>query len=200
MNSIQKDSDDMQVSEWKSPQLIDEASASKSDKDLRQEIYEEAFKEGYDNGMETGKREAREQLQIIQNLLAALSKPFNEQGQQLVESIAQLSGKIAKSVVSMELRTDPEMFKAMVSETISALNTNQQNVIIHLNPQSAKVIREMMSDDANGEYWRIVDDASVSLDDCKVFCQDSIIDVSLDDRINLIIQQLLENDSNETRE
>jgi len=200
MNSFSKNAKNADVSAWETPRLVDHehpARLSSSEVEARQGVYEEAFREGYDNGKELGMQEAKDQLQLIQNLVDALARPFDDQSQQLADSIAQLAGKIARAVVSSELKTDPELILNLVRETIAALNTSEQEVHIHLNPRNAQLIRDLLQQHSNGQTWHIVDDPHVALEDCKVRCQDSVIDTDMDSRINLIISQLLENESNE---
>jgi len=200
MNSFSKKTKNVDVSAWETPRLVNQehpAKLSSSEVEARQGVYEEAFKEGYENGKELGMEEAKDQLLIIQNVMEALSHPFDDQSQQLTESIAQLAGKIARAVVSSELKTDPELILNMVRETIAALNTSEQEVHIHLNPRNAQLIRDLLQQHSNGQSWHIVDDPHVALQDCKVRCQDSIIDTDLDTRINLIITQLLEKEPDE---
>ena len=200
MNNFSKKANNVGVSAWETPRLVDQAKPAKlssSEMEARQDVYEEAFREGYKNGKELGMQEAKDQLQLIQNVMDALSRPYNEQNQQLAESVTQLAGKIARAVVSRELRTDPELILSMVRETIAALNTSEQEVYVHLNPRNAQQIRQLLQDQGNAGAWHIVDDPHVALEDCKVRCQDSIIDTDLDTRVNLIIGRLLENESDE---
>ena len=200
MSSFSKKTDNADVSAWETPRLVDHehpAKLSSSEVEARQGVYEEAFREGYDNGKELGMQEAKDQLLLVQDVMNAMARPFNDQSQQLAESIAHLAGKIARAVVSCELKTDPELILNMVRETIAALNASDQEIYIHLNPRNAQLIRELLQEQNNGQTWHIVDDPHITLEDCKVRCQDSIIDTDLNSRIELIISQLLENEFNE---
>ncbi|MBT8147619.1 MAG: hypothetical protein KJN90_12250 [Gammaproteobacteria bacterium] len=202
MNSFSKKTNNAEVCAWETPRLFDQenpAKLSSTEVEARQGVYEEAFKEGYENGKALGMQEAKDQVQLIQNIVDGLARPFDDQSQQLAESIAKLAGKIARAVVSSELNTEPELILNMVRETIAALNSNEQEVHIHLNPRNAQLIRELLQEHSNGQTWHIVDDPHVSLEDCKVRCQDAVVDTDLDTRINLIISQLLEDESNENK-
>ena len=203
MNSFNKKPNSVDVSAWETPRLVDQADPSKlspGEVEARQGVYEEAFREGYENGKELGMQEAKDQLQLVQTVMDALTKPYSDQNQQLAESIAQLAGKIASAVISRELRTDSELILNMVRETISVLHTSEQEVYIHLNPRNAQQVRALLQEQNNGQTWHIVDDPHIALEDCKVRCQDSVIDTDLDTRINLIISQFLENEFNENNE
>ncbi|MEZ5490674.1 MAG: FliH/SctL family protein [Gammaproteobacteria bacterium] len=196
MNSYSKNKGNMNVAAWETPRLFDRegpaAGVSGKDVEARQGVYEEAFREGFDHGKELGLREAQEQLQLVKTLLTALRKPLDDQSQQLTETIVQLAGNIARAVVSRELKTDPEVLMAMVRQTLAALTNREQEVSIHLNPRNAQILRDLISNQDFKQSWQIVDDPHIALEDFKIRCQDSVIDTDLDTRINLIINQLLE--------
>ena len=80
---------------------------------------------------------------------------------------------------------------ALVRDTISALNTSVQTVNVHLNPESARIIREIVKTDSQEQSWNIIDDPLVARSDCKVSSHDALIDADLQKRINLIITQFI---------
>ncbi len=177
----------------------EDSSGEENTEEIKLAAYNDGFKSGYEEGLSraTGEMDAR--LEIVENYLQALSHPFNDQNQQLAEYIAALAGKIAKSLVRRELRTEPETIVALVRDTVSALNTNEQEVFIHLNPENAKLIRELINADSEEESWKIVDDPMISRSDCKVRSKDSLVDTDLQSRIDLIITQFLGDERSESR-
>jgi len=196
MNSFSKKSGQVDISAWETPRLVDHENGnpkvSRSEVELRQGVYEEAFKEGYENGKELGLQEARDQLKLVNSLLSAMRKPYDEQTQEIAETVVLLAGRIARAVISRDLKTDPDMLLTLVRETISALNSGDKEVFVHLNPRSAQTIRELLSAEAGEPAWKIIDDPHVALDACKVRCQDSVVDADLDTRINVVISQMLD--------
>mgnify|MGYP003700501775 CR=1 FL=1 len=204
MNNFSRKFAEGGISTWKTPQLNGAAAAApepeKSDEELRQEAYEKACKQGYEAGKQQGLEEISRRLQVLENFITSLSHPFADQNEELVEYLAQLSGRIAKSLVRRELRTTPETLMALVRDTVAALNAVEQEITIHLNPNNAKVIRELINDTGREQSWQIVDDPMISLNNCKVRCRDSIIDADLDARISMIITQFLGDERNGSRE
>jgi flagellar assembly protein FliH len=193
------------VCEWKTPQLVDSpasnaANKTQTDEELRQQAFDQAYNEGYAAGKQQGLEEIAQRKQVVENFLTALSRPFDDQSEEAAEYLAQLAGRIAKSLVRRELRTKPETLMALVRDTISTLNSTEHEITVHLNPNNATVIRELIHDDNKEQSWRIIDDPMISLNNCKVSCRNSIIDADLDQRISMIITQFLGDERNGARE
>ena len=188
------------VSIWRTPRLIQDSPDKKnpSEEIERRQVsaYNEARREGYAAGMEAANRENEANREMLLSYLKALAHPFDDQNGQLVEYIATLAGKIAKSLVEKELCTNRESLMTIVRTAVSALGTTAQEIKINLHPNSADFIRVQISDDDEKACWQIVDDPSMGIGDCKVSCENSTVNSGLDDRINLIIAQFFE----ETRE
>ncbi len=195
-NSFSRKSNNLDVSAWETPRLLNRGDQSPAisarEMEARQEVYEQAFQEGYEHGKELGLREAEEQLQLVQNLLAALRKPFDEQSQQLEETLVQLAGKIARAVVSRELETDPAALLGMVHQSLSILGDGEQEVLIHVNPRNAQLLRDLIQEREVAKNWQIVDDPHLALEDFRIRCRDSIIDSNLNSRIDLVINRVLD--------
>ena len=167
--------------------------------DIKEQAYETGFQQGYNEGLEKGTAELEDRIGLLNSYLNALSRPFNEQNHQLAEYLAQLSGKIAKSIVRRELRTEPESIMALIRDSVNALSSGVRKVNIHLNPENAKLIRTLINTDSEEQSWNIIDDPMISRSNCKVSCDDSIVDADIETRINLIITQVLGDERNESR-
>ena len=205
MNNTSRKFAEGKVCEWKTPLLGEHDSKTDrntglSEEQLRQQAFDQAYSEGYAAGKEQGLQEIAQRKQIVEDFLTALSRPFDEQSEEMAEYLAQLAGRIAKMLVRRELRTSPETLMAIVRDTISTLNSTEHEINVHLNPKNASVIREMILDDNTEQSWRIIDDPMISLNNCKVSCRNSVIDADLDQRISMIITQFLGDERNGARE
>lgn len=192
------------ISKWETPRLISTDSGGKdlprSEEELKQAAHREGLKQGYQAGLKQGAEEMKQRLGIIDTYIRSLSKPFNDQNFQLAETLAALAGKIAKSLVRRELRTEPETIMALVRDTVAALNTSSLKIDIHLSPDNARIIRKIINVDSREQSWNIVDDPLISRTDCKVSSGDSIIDTNLQARIDLIITQFLGDERSEAKQ
>lgn len=171
-----------------------------SEEEHRQQAFDQAYNEGYAAGKEQGLLELEQRKQVLENFLSALARPFDDQSEEIAEYLAQLAGRIAKGLVRRELRDNPETLLAMVRDTVSALNSSEHEITIHLNPNNAPVIRDLIHDDSKEQRWRIIDDPMISNNNCKVSCVNSVIDADLDQRISMIITQFVGDERNGKRE
>lgn len=196
---------DSSISRWETPRLIDgndnkaDAAPSKTEEEIRKAAYAESQRMGYQAGMEKAENEIQSRLDTFDAFIKALTEPFNDQNHQLAEHLAALAGKIAKSLVRRELRTEPEAIMVLVRDTVTALNTSKQEINIHLNPKNARIIRDIINIDTQEKSWNIIDDPLVAPSDCKVSAHDSLIDADLEARINIIITQFLGDERSENR-
>jgi len=189
------------ISKWETPRLnknaLDDEEQPKNEEELRLAAYKEAHDQGYQAGIKQGTQDMELRLNTIDNFISSLSQPFNDENHQLAEDIAALAGKIAKSLVRRELRTEPETIMALVHDTITALNTSVQTVNVHLHPENARIIRELVNIDNQEQSWNIINDPLIARSDCKVSCRDALIDADLEKRINLIITQFMGDERSE---
>jgi flagellar assembly protein FliH len=199
--NIQSGSGDF--SKWETPRLInsnlEDMPDPQSDEEIKAAAFEENRKLGYQAGLDQASKEVEEKTALLTAYLEAFSQPFMDQNYRLAEDIAALAGKIAKSLVRRELRTEPETIMALVRDTVAALNTSTQKINIHLHPENARVIREIIIADSPEQSWSIVDDPLISRSDCKVSSNDSLVDADLETRIDLIITQFLGDERGENR-
>ena len=96
--------------------------------------------------------------------------------------------KIARSLVKRELHTAPDAIMALVRDTVAILNMPTQIMNVHLHPEDAKLVQQLTGD-SDSKPWHLIVDPMVARGDCKVSCQDSIVDGTLQSRINAIITQ-----------
>lgn len=192
------------ISRWETPQLFEQAQNDDepqlNEDELRKIAHEEGRKQGYQDGLKQGINDIKQRATTVDALLKALTQPFDDQNNLLAEELALLAGKIAKSLVRRELKTEPEIIMALVRDTVATLNTSVHKINVHLHSDDAKIIRQIIKTEENNQHWTIIDDPAVSRGDCKVISQNSLICADLQTRINLIIIQFLGDDRNESRD
>lgn len=188
-HSGQRDS----ISRWETPQLLDLPAAEPGSEQTLEELRAEAkalgHAEGYQQGLRQGETEINRKLQQLNSLLNALATPYDDLNEQVLESLVTLAGKIARSLVKRELHTAPETIMALVRDTVAILNTPAARMHVHLNPEDARLMRDLMKNATDKNRWVILDDPMVARGDCKVSNQDSLVDGNLSSRINTVITQ-----------
>ena len=108
-----------------------------------------------------------------------------------------MSGKIAKAVVRKELNENPKLIMTIVRDSLAALNDNHGEITLHLHPEDAKLIREMIDNDGQEKIWTLVDDPLISRHECRVVSNDSLVDANIDTCIDLIVNQFIEDSRGE---
>ena len=136
-----------EISRWQSPNLDGNSNAQNQQtaEEIRDAAYETGFKKGHLAGLELSKEETEGNLKTLTSLIESMNAPFSELNQQVLESLVSITGKIAKSLVRRELRTEPEAIMAIVRDSVVALNNFSQRVQIHLHPEDASILRNIIS-------------------------------------------------------
>jgi flagellar assembly protein FliH len=119
-----------------------------------------------------------------------------------LQEIVQLVKAVARQLVRRELKADPGEIMAVVREALGALPSATRSAQLKLHPEDAKLVREALAlseGDARGggmpgaaeRTWRIIDDPTQPRGGCRVETETSLIDASLESRLNAVITRLL---------
>lgn len=180
------------ISRWETPHLVDMPVKPELSEQALEELRNEARKHGYADGFAQGTQQAehlvQQKIAEMNLLLQALSSPFADINEQVLDTLVLLSGKIARSLVKRELHTAPETIMALVRDTVSLLNVPTQTVKVHLHPDDAALVATLTGN-SDHSRWHLIEDPMVARGDCKVSCQDSLVDGNLQSRINTILTQ-----------
>lgn len=199
----QAETDEENISLWQTPKFFDQSEflgdTPKSEEDIRKQIYEESYVKGYQAGMKAGREKISTQLELLNELISMLSSPFHDMNNQIVEELAALAGKIARGLVKRELRTEPESIMAIIRDSIRALSEDPKSVTVYLHPDDAEILNDMNKRMSEKQFWNVIDDPLLSRGDCRISKDDSLIDENIQDRINLIISQVLGDERNENK-
>lgn len=183
------------ISRWETPLLAEKEHTEEPQAEdldlLRQTAFDQGYMDGYKAGTDQAEEEVSSQFQTLSQLLQAVSKPLSDLDQQVLEYLAQLAGRIARQLVKRELRTDPDTIMALVRDTVAILNGTSEKIRIHLHPNDAKVINNLMQSATEKNRWDIIEDPLVAHGDCKAGSLDSIVSGDIQTRISAIIMQCL---------
>lgn len=202
MSSSDAMSDNNDIQRWELPEILDEVTRQKQSiataaelENIQKQAYAEAYEKGYQDGLKAGAAEIQQTTSQLENLMQALSEPFEELDDAVVDQMAELSIAIARQLIRRELQVDPGQVIAVVREAMTALPVGSRNIEIHLHPEDALLVRDAFSV-SPGEYkgterpWHIVEDPVQTRGGCKVTSENSMIDASVETRINRVVAQL----------
>ncbi len=182
---------------------------------MQKQAYEEAFsqgkKEGYQQGYEEGtnkgfeqgeiegaKKGYEENLDLIRSkatefisLLESLSEPFAELDDAVEKELVKLAIGIAKQLIRREIKIDPGQIVAVIREAVNALPVASQKLILHMHPKDAELVRSTLDLDDISPPWEIIEEPLITRGGCKVETQTSNIDATVENRLAVIVANVL---------
>ena len=158
---------------------------------LQKEAYDEAWQKGHADGLAAGEKDARERLGRLNELLKALTHPFDDLDEMIEKQLVELAMAVVKQLFRREIRMDPSHVIGVVREAIQLLPIASRNVQVHLHPDDAALVRETLSP-AEGELaWTIVEDPLTSKGGCHVTTDNSQIDATAEARLNAVVRRIV---------
>ena len=159
--------------------------------ELQRQAWDEAFKKGYDEGMTAGAAEITARSKRFDELLQALSKPFDRLDEKVEKELVELAIAITRQLFRREIRVNPSHVIGVVREAIRLLPVASRNVQVHLHPDDAALVRETLSPAEHEPAWTIVEDPLIERGGCNVTTDNSRIDASNESRLKTVIRSLI---------
>lgn len=167
---------------------------------LRDAAREEGFQEGYQEGARKAEKEGREKLEKelrvkkaqLEQLIAAMARPLEAMEVQAERALIDVILTLTRHVIRRELIFTPEQIVAIVRETVAQMPLSQQQLRLYLQTDDARLVREAMALDPPMErQWVILEDPNQVRGGARVVGVDSRIDASLETRIQLAFEHVL---------
>ena len=138
-----------------------------------------------------------EQMQLLQQLMHSLARPFETLDREVEEQLLELTLAIVRKLVHVEISSSPEMIVSVINETIALLPGSSRDIQLHLHPEDAQLLEELLPGTARDNSWGIIADASLRRGGCVVKTRASEIDASVETRLENVIASLLGAENNE---
>jgi len=156
-------------------------------------IHQEAHREGYEagqrEGYEAGLVRADSDIARIQALGVALDEAMQNLERELSQELIELALDIAKQMLTRALEVKPELLLPVVRAAIESLPHNAQHPFIHLHPQDAALVREMLNAEPHAG-WRVMEDMRVAPGGCRIETSTAEVDATLPSRWHRIAAAL----------
>lgn len=174
------------------PLTLDELEA------IRQDAYNEGFSTGEKDGFHAGQLKATQEADVVlqgkvavlEQLMTQLFEPIAEQDQALERALVQLVSQMSREVIRRELLADSSQLTQVLREALKLLPMGAGNVRIHINPQDFELVKALR--ERHEESWRILEDEQLQPGGCRVESEHSLIDASIETRLDLALKQLFE--------
>ncbi|MFO1350002.1 MAG: flagellar assembly protein FliH [Gammaproteobacteria bacterium] len=157
----------------------------------QQEGQQEGFRKGYQEGLAAGQDEIAKRVQALAEILEFMNQPLAELDGEVEQELVHLTVAISRQLIRRELKTSPGEIIAVVREAIRALPVASQNIRLHLHPEDARLVQDILSVKDEGRGWRIQEDASLSRGGCRVDTDASRIDATVEKRLGAVIATVL---------
>jgi len=167
---------------------------------IQQQAYEEAYAAGLAQGRKIGQQQVNDRVEQLEALIQVLAQPLEVLDEQVEQELITLVIAIARQLVRRELKTSPGEILAVVRSALAVLPVGQRHVQLHLHPEDAALVRELMTVPEGEAAWRIAEDPMLSRGDCRVTTATSQIDARLETRLGAVISATFGGQRNEDGE
>jgi len=158
---------------------------------VQRQAYEEGFALGRREGLASGQVELHAQVQRLDQMMRALSAPFEGLDQQVEQELLLLTTTMLRQLVRRELKSDPGQIVAVVREAMASLPVATRNARLYLHPEDAVLVRDALAISDAERPWRIMEDPVLTRGGCRVITDTSSIDASVETRLAILIATVL---------
>ena len=164
---------------------------------FQQQAYQEGFDRGRREGQEAGRQAMAGQAGQLEQLMRTLTRPFEDLDQSVEEELLELVFAIVRQLVGSEIRENPEQILTVVRKAVAVLPSASRNLQLHLHPEDAGLVHELLPAPDSETQWHIIEDPSVGRGGCRVATDTSQVDATIEARINNIVASLAGGESDE---
>lgn len=159
--------------------------------ELQQQAYDEAFQKGHAEGVAAGEQTIRQRAARYDELLRALSKPFDQLDESVEKQLVELAIAMVKQLFRREIKINPTHVIGVVRESVQLLPIASRNVQVHLHPDDASLVRESLTPAEGEPAWSIVEDPLIAHGGCRITTDNSQIDATVEARLQAVINNIL---------
>ena len=156
---------------------------------------ESARQKGYDEGFERGHAEGVAKAQAItadiEQLLTAMVEPFAKQEETLFREQCLVIARIATAVIERELQLEPATIEQALSSALEVVKNEPQPLEIEINASDLERLETVAPDLLQGKSWRVETGHDLMPGGCRIKVGDSIIDASIEARLQAAIREAL---------
>ncbi|WP_162299960.1 flagellar assembly protein FliH [Kineobactrum sediminis] len=161
---------------------------------LQKQAHDEAYARGLEEGRAAGRAEMIRKGAAVEALLGSMLQPLKDIDAEVEDELVQLTLAVARQVLHRELLLAPEQVIAAVREAMAELPSNSREIRLLLHPQDAALVREAIPVPAGPAGWRIEEDPGIARGGCKVFSANTLVDATLDSRMQAVAARVLGGD------
>jgi len=182
---------------WQVPDMragrsaVDRPVTARQLEDVQNLARREGFAQGQREGYEAGLKEYKDKTRCIEQIFQALERPFEQLDNEIEKQLAELAMIVARQLIRRELQIDPGQVVGVVREALAALPLAAREVRLVLAAEDATLVRDALALQGSNNQIQIVEDPVIGRGGCRVLCEASQIDATVESRLNAIIVNVL---------
>jgi len=158
---------------------------------IEEEARESGRAAGYKEGFAAGQAEVMRRAEQLDSILAGLAQPVSHLDAEVERELLEMVMAIARRLIRRELKSDPGEVIGVVREGIASLPIGERQVTVQLHPDDAGLVRDIFGGRDSGPACRIIDDPTLTRGGARISTDISIIDATLETRINRVFDRML---------
>lgn len=156
--------------------------------------YDEGYQQGHEAGLKAGEADILQQAQHWKSLIDSLHAPLTAVDTLVEQELLSLLSLLARQMIYQEINQRPELIVTAVREALAVLPVSDRQLKVYLNPQDMDLVKSGLKlDEEAGWLW--YEDPLVSRGGAKLVTVDTIIDATVETRLNNLISRLLSQDN-----
>lgn len=157
--------------------------------DVREQAYRDGLAQGRRDGLAAGAQQIQQQVQRLRDTLDQLFGFLQGQDDEIEQGLVNVAICIARALLRHELSIDSSQIREVVAEAVASLPLGSQKIAVYLNDQDLALLRES---GALPESWRLWSAPDLSRGGCRVESQHSVVDFTLEQQFQQVVNQLVE--------
>ncbi len=158
--------------------------------ELQKQAWDEAFQAGHAEGLQSGQEELQSRAARFDQLLVALTKPFDDLDDSVEKQLVELAMTVVKQLFRRELQVDESHVIGVIRDAIKLLPVASRNIQVHLHPDDAALVTAALSEVEGERAWTIVEDPLIGKGGCTITTENARIDAQAESRLNAIISAI----------
>lgn len=206
MSSAVKESNEDKCQPWSLPDLGQSDTGytgkvkAEELEEIQQQAYQEGFERGRREGLDAGRQEMVDGVIQLEQLMCALARPFEDLDKAVEQELLELVFSITRQLLGSEIQANPAQIMTIVRRAVAVLPSASRDLQLHLHPEDARLVHEMLPASDGETQWHIIEDITVGRGGCRVATDTSQVDATVEARLENIIATLLGSEADEDRQ
>lgn len=147
---------------------------------------QEGYQQGFAEGRMAGLAHADVLITRVQGVLANLARPLEAVDDETQQQLTELSLMLAERILRQTLPQQPTSLLGFIRESLDVLNSDGREVALHLHPEDASAVTELIAPDASCK-WRVTPDRNLRPGDVRIQTPTGAIDGRVRQRLEALL-------------